>query len=144
MNSLYSSTTDKERLIKLIKQSSNTITDAFVHIGGKLAKLTNQRRYPVSREMIRIMKWRATIKWKDTIIMSPCQPYLSSSSSSCPPFPLSSLSSCQPIPPMDNPIIIANLSYLCRSPSSLRYRLAEMQTIVVLEEQLGALGEFGR
>ena len=52
MNSLSSSTTDEERLIQLIQQSSNTIKDTFVHIGGKLAKLPNQRRDAVSRKMI--------------------------------------------------------------------------------------------
>ena len=62
MNSLSLSTTDEERLIQLIQQSSNTIKGAFVHIGGKLAELTNQRIYTVAREMIRIMKRRATIK----------------------------------------------------------------------------------
>ena len=47
---------DMCRFIKLIKKSSNTIKDAFVHIGGKLAELPNQRRDTVAREMIRIMK----------------------------------------------------------------------------------------
>ena len=56
MNSLSSFTTDEERLIQLIQQSSNTIKDAFVHIGGKLDELTNQRRDTVAREMIIIMK----------------------------------------------------------------------------------------
>ena len=56
MNSLSSSTTDEYRFIQLIQQSSNTIKDAFVHIGGKLAELPNQRRDTVAREMIRIMK----------------------------------------------------------------------------------------
>ena len=42
--------------IQLIQQSSNTIKDAFVHIGGKFYKLPNQRRDIVSREMIRILK----------------------------------------------------------------------------------------
>ena len=49
INSLSSSTTDEERLIQIIKQSYNTIKDAFVHIGGKLAELHNQRRDTVSR-----------------------------------------------------------------------------------------------
>ena len=44
MNSLYSSTTDEEKLIIIIQQSSNTIKDSFVHIGGKLAELPNQKR----------------------------------------------------------------------------------------------------
>ena len=48
MNSLSSFTTDEERLIQLIQQSSNTIKDAFVHIGGKLDELTNQRRDTVA------------------------------------------------------------------------------------------------
>ena len=56
MNSLSSSTTNEEWLIQLIQQSSNTIKDAFVQIGRKLAKLPNQRRDTVAREMIRIMK----------------------------------------------------------------------------------------
>ena len=34
MKSLSSSTTYEERLIKIIQQSSNTIKDSFVHIGG--------------------------------------------------------------------------------------------------------------
>ena len=62
MNSLSSSTTDEDRFIQLIQQSSNTIKDSFVCIGGKLAELPNQRRDTVAREMIRIMKWRSTIK----------------------------------------------------------------------------------
>ena len=56
MNSLSSSTTDEDSLIQLIKQSPNTIKDAFVHLRGKLAELPNQRRDTVVREMIRIMK----------------------------------------------------------------------------------------
>ena len=56
MNSLASSTTDEDRLMQLIKQSPNTIKDAFVQIGGKLAELINQIMDTVSREMIRIMK----------------------------------------------------------------------------------------
>ena len=56
MNSLSLYTTNKERFIRFIKQSSNTIKDAFVHTGGKLAELTNQIRDTVAREMIRIMK----------------------------------------------------------------------------------------
>ena len=84
MNSLSLSTTDEYRLIQLIQQPSNTIKDAFVHIGGKLAKLPNQRRDTVAREMIQIMKWRYTTKWRANIIMSPCHP---SPSSSCHPTP---------------------------------------------------------
>ena len=61
-NSMSSSTTYGERLIQIIQQPSNIIKDAFVHIGGKLAKPPNQTRDAVAREMIRIMKWRATIK----------------------------------------------------------------------------------
>ena len=56
MNSLSSSTTYEDRLIQLLQKSPNTIKDAFVHIGGKLAELPNQRRDTVSREMIRILK----------------------------------------------------------------------------------------
>ena len=56
MNSLSLSTTDEKRLIQIIRQSSNTIKDAFVHIGGKLAKLPNQIRDTVAIEIIRIMK----------------------------------------------------------------------------------------
>ena len=56
MNSLSSSTTDEDRFIQLIQQSSNTIKDYFVHIGGNLAELHNQRRDTVAIEMIRIMK----------------------------------------------------------------------------------------
>ena len=39
MNSLSSSTTDGESLIQLIQQSSNTIKDDFVHIGGNFSEL---------------------------------------------------------------------------------------------------------
>ena len=56
IKSLSLSTTNEDRLIKLIQQSSNTIKDDFVHIGGKLAELPNQRRDTVAIEMIRIMK----------------------------------------------------------------------------------------
>ena len=56
MNSLYSSTTSEERLIQLIQQSYNTIKDAFVHIGGKLAELPNQIRDTAAIEIIRITK----------------------------------------------------------------------------------------
>ena len=49
MNNFYSSTTDEDRLIQLIKQPSNNINDAFVHSGGKLAELPNQGRDTVSR-----------------------------------------------------------------------------------------------
>ena len=56
MNSLSSSTTDEDKFIQLIKQSPNTIKDAFVNIGGKLAELSNQIRDTVAREMIQIMK----------------------------------------------------------------------------------------
>ena len=57
MNSLSLSATDEERLIQLIQQSSNTIKDAFVHIGGNLAELPNQIRDTLAIEMIQIMKW---------------------------------------------------------------------------------------
>ena len=49
MNGLYLSTTDEDRFIQLIQKSSNTIKDTFVHIGGKLAELPNQRRDTVAR-----------------------------------------------------------------------------------------------
>ena len=49
INSMYSYTTDEDRFIQLIQQSSNTIKDAFLHIGGKLAELPNQRRDTVAR-----------------------------------------------------------------------------------------------
>ena len=52
MNSLSLYTTYEYRLIQLIQQPSNTIKDAFLHIGGKLAELPNQRRDTVAREMI--------------------------------------------------------------------------------------------
>ena len=55
MNSLYLSTTDEEMLVQLIQQSSNTIKDSFVRIGGKLAELPNQKRDTVAREIILIM-----------------------------------------------------------------------------------------
>ena len=44
MKSLSLSTTDEDRLIQLLRQSPNTIKDAFVHTGGKLSELTNTRR----------------------------------------------------------------------------------------------------
>ena len=50
--SLYLYITDEERLIQIIQQYSNTIKDAFVHIGGKFSELPNQRRNTVSREII--------------------------------------------------------------------------------------------
>ena len=56
MKSLSSSTTYEDRFIKIIQQSSNTINDDFVQIGGKLSKLPNQGGDTVAREMIRIMK----------------------------------------------------------------------------------------
>ena len=56
MNSLNSSATDEYRLIKLLRQSPNTIKDAFVHLGGKLAELPNTQRDTVAREIIRILK----------------------------------------------------------------------------------------
>ena len=55
MNSLSLSNTDEDRLIQLLQQSPNTIKDAFVHLGGKLAKMPNQQRETVSKEMIRIL-----------------------------------------------------------------------------------------
>ena len=55
-NSLSLSTTDEERLIQIIQKSPNTIKYAFVHIGGKLAKLPNKGRDTLAREMIRITK----------------------------------------------------------------------------------------
>ena len=56
MNSISSSINNEERLIQIIQQLFNTIKDAFVHIGGKLDVLPNQRRDAVAREMIQIMK----------------------------------------------------------------------------------------
>ena len=52
MNSLSSYTTDEYRLIKFLRQSPNTIKDAFVHLGGKLAELPNTQRDTVAREII--------------------------------------------------------------------------------------------
>ena len=52
IKSLSLSTNNEDRLIQLIQKPSNTIKDAFVHIGGKLAELLNQRRDTVAREMI--------------------------------------------------------------------------------------------
>ena len=48
-----------------------------------------------------------------------------------------------PLSPMDNPIIIPLLSSLCRSPSYLSCRLAEMQTILVLGVQSRVSEAFG-
>ena len=56
MNSLNPSATDEYRLIKLLRQSPNTIKDAFVHLGRKLAELPNTQRDTVAREIIRILK----------------------------------------------------------------------------------------
>ena len=56
MDSLSLSNTNEESFIQLIQQSSNTINDAFVHIGGKLAELLNKIRDIVSIEMNLIMK----------------------------------------------------------------------------------------
>ena len=99
---------------------------------GKLSELLNQRREIVDRETIRIMNCRSTIKWRSNIIMSP---FHSSPSSS---------SSCHPLLPIENPIIIPPISYLCRSHSPLNFSLSEMQTIVVMGERLGIFGAFGR
>ena len=55
MNSISLSTTDEDRFIQLIQQSSNTIKDAFVLIRGKLGKLPNQIRDTLAIEMIHIM-----------------------------------------------------------------------------------------
>ena len=49
MNSLSSSNTHEDWLIQLLQQSPNTIKDAFVNIGGKLAELPNQIRDTVAR-----------------------------------------------------------------------------------------------
>ena len=56
INSLSSSTTYEDRPIQLLQQSPNTIKDAFVHLGVKLAELPNQQRETVAREMVRILK----------------------------------------------------------------------------------------
>ena len=56
IKSLSSSTTTEDRFIQLIQQSSNTVKDIFVHIGGKISELPNQIRDTVAREMILIMK----------------------------------------------------------------------------------------
>ena len=52
MNSINSSATDEYRLIKLLRQSPNTIKDAFVHLGGELSELPNTQRDTVAREII--------------------------------------------------------------------------------------------
>ena len=49
MNSLSLSTSDKDRFIKLIQKSSNTIKDDFLHVGRKLAELPNKGRYTLAR-----------------------------------------------------------------------------------------------
>ena len=49
MKIMSSSTTYEEGLIQLIQQSSNTIKDESLQIGGKLAKLTKQSRDTVAR-----------------------------------------------------------------------------------------------
>ena len=56
MNSLSLFTTNEDRFIQIIQQSSNTIKDTFVQIGGKLAELPHQRRDTVARYIIQIMK----------------------------------------------------------------------------------------
>ena len=48
MKSLSSFTTESENLIQPTQKSSNTIKDDFVHIGGKLDGMTNQRSDTVS------------------------------------------------------------------------------------------------
>ena len=58
---MYLYTTNEERSIQLIQRSSNIIKDDFVHIGVKLAKLNNQRRDILAREMIQIIKCQVTI-----------------------------------------------------------------------------------
>ena len=55
MNSLSLSTINEESFIQLIQKSSNTIRYVFVHIGGELAELCNERRDTVAKEMIQIM-----------------------------------------------------------------------------------------
>ena len=62
INSLYQSTTDKERFIQIIQQYSNIIKDSFVYIGVKLIKIPNQRINTVAIYMIQILKLIATIK----------------------------------------------------------------------------------
>ena len=52
INILSLSTNDEDGFIQPIQQSANTIEDAFVHIGEKLAELPNQRRDTVARDMI--------------------------------------------------------------------------------------------
>ena len=56
VKSLFSSNTDEERFIQLIQKSSDTTKNAFVHIGVKLAKLPNQRRDTVAREITRTLR----------------------------------------------------------------------------------------
>ena len=98
MNNMSLSTTNKYRFIKLIKKSSNTIKDAFVHIGGKLAELPNQIRDTVAREMIRIMS--------DDL---PPSEELTPSCHHDTPLHHHCVT---PLSPMDNPIIIPPLSSL--------------------------------
>ena len=52
MNSMSLSNIDEESSIRLIQQFSNTIKDAFIHIGGKLDELPNQIRDTVARDMM--------------------------------------------------------------------------------------------
>ena len=56
MNSLSFSTNDEDMLIQIIQQPSNTIKNAFVNIGEKLAELPNQRKDKLAIKMIQIMK----------------------------------------------------------------------------------------
>ena len=49
INSLSSSTTEEYRSIQLLRKSPNTIKDAFVHLGVKLAELPNTQRNTVAR-----------------------------------------------------------------------------------------------
>ena len=79
MIGLYLYKTDEERFIQLIQKNSNTIKDAFVHIGVNISELYNQRRDTIDRDMILILIWIDTIKWRGNIIISPCHPYPSSS-----------------------------------------------------------------
>ena len=64
MNSLYLSTTNEDISIQLIKKSSNTTKDAFVHIGVKLAELPNQKRDTVRNER---EFFDAVFAWNETM-----------------------------------------------------------------------------
>ena len=58
MNSLPSPPSEESMFTNLVNLSSNTLKDAFSHIGGKIVENLNQIRETVAREIIRFLKSR--------------------------------------------------------------------------------------